>query len=96
MCSCTPNTSWMTITVGRSRPPAGFARYAGIWPSTTGMRTSPASRPAVSVVIVSAPTGSTAAAKPDPSAVTTKPRRVNGTFGKWLATSCSSRLMTSP
>src|SRR5262249_24911719 len=53
-----------------------MARYAGIWPSATGILTSPATRPAEPVVIVWAETGWTARANPVASVVTTNTRLV--------------------
>src|SRR5262245_25410524 len=53
-------------------------------PPSAGILTSPASRPLVSVVIVCALTGRADRAKPAPSDVTTKPRRVKSGFGRRL------------
>ena len=63
--------SWTTRTSGNGPLPSGIARYAGIAP----IFTSPATRPEVSVVMVSAETGLTASAKPAAREVTTKARR---------------------
>jgi hypothetical protein len=51
ICSCTPKISCTTSTVGKGPPVAGMARYAGSWPSATGILTSPAWSPSPSVVI---------------------------------------------
>src|SRR5512138_3206473 len=85
MCSCTPKTSSMTMTVGKLMPRNGSARYAGISPSLTGTFTSPASRPKASVLIVWLDTGCTASAKPAPSELTIKPRRPSLRSGYKLA-----------
>src|SRR5260370_42438642 len=55
-------------------PLAGIARYAGISPPSTGILTSPAMSPLLSVVIVSADTGITASAKPVARLPTTNAR----------------------
>src|SRR5947208_174973 len=62
-------------------PDAGFARYAGIAPSGTGIFTSPATSPPASVVIVSAPTGRTARANPADNDVTRNLRRLYSVRG---------------
>jgi hypothetical protein len=46
------NISCTTSTTGNVLPDAGIARYAGFSPPETGILTSPAVRPLVSVVIV--------------------------------------------
>src|SRR5947208_3240236 len=76
MCSWTPKISCTTRTTGRFLSDEGFARYAGILPSGTGIFTSPATSPAASVVIVSARTGRTARANPTDKEVTKKLRRL--------------------
>src|SRR5262249_18412633 len=60
----------------RERPPeAGIARYAGTVPSATGILTSPASSPSVSVLMVVSAIGCVASANPVANDVITKPRR---------------------
>ena len=75
MYSCAPQTSDTTRITGTFDLPAGIARYATIAPSLVGTLTSPAERPSAGVLIVCADTGSTAAAKPAESEVTTNVRR---------------------
>src|SRR5271163_2020555 len=75
ICSWTPKISCTTSTVGKGPPLAGIARYAGISPPSTGILTSPATRPLLSVVMVSADTGITASANPAARLPTTKARR---------------------
>ena len=90
MYSCTPNTSETTRTTGRLVLPAGIARYAGSLKSPTGIVTSPTVKPLLSVLIACALTGSTAAAKPLPTAVRTKSRRLKERLGTRLSSSgCS-------
>src|SRR5438132_3117603 len=80
MCSCTPKISCTTRTSGNFLSFAsGIARYAGIAP----ILISPATRPVASVVIVCAPAGLTASAKPLVSEVTRKALRsisISGSF----------------
>src|ERR1700719_4205889 len=77
MCSWTPKISCTTRMVGNGPPLAGIARYAGISLPWTGILTSPATSPLLSVVIVSADTGITASAKPAARLPTTNARREN-------------------
>jgi hypothetical protein len=80
-----------TSTVGNVPPVAGIARYAGSWPSGTGTFTSPAVRPAVSVVITLwALTGPVARVNPAIRLVVRKPRRENSVGGIRLFFSNSS------
>src|ERR1700722_11957075 len=80
MCSWTPKISCTTSTGGNGPPLAGIARYAGISPPSTGVFTSPATSPLLSVVIVSADTGITASAKPAARLPTTNVRRESRFF----------------
>src|SRR5271157_143916 len=88
MCSWTPKISCTTRTIGNGPPDTGIARYAGIWPLVTGIFTSPASSPLLSVVTaVWAEMGWAARANPDASEVTTNPRLVKSTPGSKLCRS---------
>src|SRR6185436_13011602 len=76
MCSCTPKISCTTSTTGSLPPFSGIARYAGTGPVMVGIFTSPATSPAVSVVIVVEAIGCTILANPCGSNAVTRSRRL--------------------